>query len=68
MKHAKQKGPRYRGPFCLASVMHFYSGQVMENYSGVDAHPRQILSIDEKYELEPASPGRRTSHKRTTYR
>jgi hypothetical protein len=40
-------------------------------YSASDlpsTHPRQILSIDEKYELEPALPGRRTSHKRTTYR
>jgi len=38
MTYTKQKGPRYRGPFCLVSVMHFYTGQPMEIYSGVDTH------------------------------
>jgi hypothetical protein len=35
MKPDKQEGPR-SGAFLLASVLHFYSGQPLQNLSGVD--------------------------------
>ena len=41
MKRDKQEGPRYRGAFLLASVLHFYSGQPLQNLSGVDTHQHQ---------------------------
>ncbi|QDM25993.1 ATP-binding protein [Tardiphaga sp. vice352] len=39
MKRDKQEGPR-SGAFLLASVLHFYSGQPLQNLSGVDSSDR----------------------------
>jgi hypothetical protein len=42
MKRDKQEGPRYRGAFLLASVLHFYSGQPLQNLTGVDSDPLSL--------------------------
>jgi hypothetical protein len=36
MKRDKQEGPPISGAFLLAPVLHFYSGQPLQNLSGVD--------------------------------
>jgi len=36
MKRRKQEGPPISGAFLLASVLHFYSGNPLQNLSGVD--------------------------------
>ena len=36
MRRDKQEAPRYRGAFLLASLLHFCSGQLLHNLSGVD--------------------------------
>jgi hypothetical protein len=41
MKRDKQEGPR-SGAFLLASVLHFYSGQPLQNLSGVDTQHRPL--------------------------
>ena len=37
MRRDKQEAPRYRGAFLLASLLHFCSGQLLQNLSGVDS-------------------------------
>jgi hypothetical protein len=39
MKRDKQEDPDI-GVFLLVSVLHFYSGQPLQNLSGVDTTPR----------------------------